>query len=82
MSNMFMSSNKNKFSASCLFLFDIHRKKIKRKEYRVKLHPSQRQVDVGLFILSTLVFTLDTFRGLPYLLIQHTLSYKPVTLHK
>uniref|UniRef100_A0A3Q2ZXX5 CD226 molecule n=1 Tax=Kryptolebias marmoratus TaxID=37003 RepID=A0A3Q2ZXX5_KRYMA len=71
----------NKFCAYCIFLFDIDRKKNKRKEYRVKLHPSQRQVDVALFILSTLVFTLDTFKALPHLLMRHALSYKPVTLY-
>uniref|UniRef100_A0A3Q0QQ43 CD226 molecule n=1 Tax=Amphilophus citrinellus TaxID=61819 RepID=A0A3Q0QQ43_AMPCI len=53
----------------------------KRKEYRVKLHPSQGQVGIASFILSTLLFTLDTFKVLPYLLIRLALNYKAITLY-
>uniref|UniRef100_A0A3Q4FY31 CD226 molecule n=1 Tax=Neolamprologus brichardi TaxID=32507 RepID=A0A3Q4FY31_NEOBR len=56
-------------------------KRNKRKEYRVKLHPSQRQVGIATFILSTLLFTLDTFKALPYLLIRLALNYKTITLY-
>nr|XP_054607098.1 CD226 antigen isoform X3 [Nothobranchius furzeri] len=64
-----------------LILAMRHRKKRKRTEYRVKLHPSNRQVDVGLFIVSTLVFTLDSFKALPYLLMRHALNYRPIKLY-
>uniref|UniRef100_A0A3Q1FA64 CD226 molecule n=1 Tax=Acanthochromis polyacanthus TaxID=80966 RepID=A0A3Q1FA64_9TELE len=60
---------------------DHHRKKNRREEYRVKLHPSQRQVGVSFFIVSTLALTLDAFRALPYLLIRHALNYKAIRLH-
>ncbi|KAF6722840.1 CD226 antigen [Oryzias melastigma] len=64
-----------------LILAMRRRKQSRRVEYRVKLHPSQKQVSVGLFILSSLVFTLDTFKALPYLLIRYTLNHKAFTLH-
>lgn len=68
----------------CCFILsscNLHRKKTKREEYRVKLHPSQRQVSLASLIISTLVFTLDTFTALPYLLFRQALHYKPVTLY-
>ncbi|KAG7225110.1 hypothetical protein INR49_014566 [Caranx melampygus] len=67
--------------AIIILAFRQRKKKSKREEYRVKLHPYQRQVSVGLFIISTLVFTLDTLKTLPNLLIRHALHYKPITLH-
>uniref|UniRef100_A0A3B4X1S6 CD226 molecule n=1 Tax=Seriola lalandi dorsalis TaxID=1841481 RepID=A0A3B4X1S6_SERLL len=57
------------------------RLKNRREEYRVKLHPSQRQVSVAAFIISTLVFTLDTLTTLPNLLIGHALNYNTITLY-
>lgn len=50
---------------------NYHRKKNRREEYRVKLHPPQRQVSLTLFVASTLVFTLDTFETLPYVLFRY-----------
>uniref|UniRef100_A0A3B5LMT6 CD226 molecule n=1 Tax=Xiphophorus couchianus TaxID=32473 RepID=A0A3B5LMT6_9TELE len=61
-----------------LFIFFLI---LRREEYRVKLHPTQRQVGVSLFIVSTLVFTLDSFKALPHLLIRHALNYKAVPLY-
>uniref|UniRef100_A0A3Q3Q1V0 Ig-like domain-containing protein n=1 Tax=Monopterus albus TaxID=43700 RepID=A0A3Q3Q1V0_MONAL len=60
-------------------LIIYQRKKNRREEYRVKLNPHQRQVSIALFIISTLVFTFDTCKTLPYLLIRYALNCNTIT---